>query len=110
MIISTISRGSLASVDDWAVRTPGESYAENSCVILARPRYQTRLTNSSVTVRGKHQEESWVVNIGVPDSEDVGVFVGDIVVSGGPRHQGIWEESFRDRGSHDRRRGSGLSC
>ena len=64
MIISTISRGRLVALDDCAVGVSGEPCGENSCVILALPRYQTRITSSSIAVVGWDiQKEHQVVNI-----------------------------------------------
>ena len=50
MMISIISRGSLVIGGERVTEVPGETLVEHVLRILARPRYQTRLTSSSIAV------------------------------------------------------------
>ena len=82
MILSTISKGSLVTGDRCVVEVSGVAPPERILWIPARVRYQARLTRSSIAVTAiivKRNDEKSVVFL--PDNEEVGVFVGDIVFS-----------------------------
>ena len=70
--------------DEGVVGVSGEAPPERAIRILARPRYQTRLASNSTTAVNVQQSKKQY-GLGLPDNEDVGVFVDDIVaaVSGG---------------------------
>ena len=50
MIISTISWGSLVMSDEGVVEVSGEALSDHLLQIIARVRYQTRTTNSSIAM------------------------------------------------------------
>ena len=82
MIISTISRGSLIAGDGSVVPVPGGAHPQLIPRILALARYQIRLTSNSnavTVVTVKYCSEEW--EAWLPDKEDVGVFLGRIVLS-----------------------------
>ena len=70
------------TVDEHAVLgASSEGSVENRCLILAQLRYQTRLAKSSITIWWdiiiRKNTKERVPEL--PDSEEVGVFVGDIM-------------------------------
>jgi hypothetical protein len=85
MIISTISWGSLFAGDKRAAEVSGDTSLERILLILALVRYQSRIANSSIAgdiMTGFNRSAvSWKDELGLPESEDVGVFVVDIAES-----------------------------
>ena len=82
MIISTTSKGSLVAGDGPVVEDCREKPPESTVWIMARVRYQIRMTSSSIAVVVVRIEQSDCGSVVIlPNSEDVGVFLGGIVIS-----------------------------
>ena len=80
--MSTTSWGSLLAGEEFAVGVSGEAPPKSTILqIFARSRYQIILMSSSIAVGTKNGNQlikrgaEWRM-VGVPGSEDVGVFVG----------------------------------
>ena len=79
--MSTTSWGSLLAGEEFAVGMSGEAPPKSILQIFARSRYQIILMSSSIAVGTKNGNQlikrgAELRMVGVPGSEDVGVFVG----------------------------------